>query len=424
MSHSEYLLHYIWKYRLFDQSNLSTTDGHSIEVLDPGIHNSNSGPDFFNAKIKIDDRVWAGNIEIHINSDDWYKHKHHEDKGYNSTILHVVEKHNGDVHNEQGHSVPQMQIVVPSNVRENADSLLMSRSSIPCKNQLADIPKHILRSWIGVLGIERLERKTNDIYKYLERYNNSWDEAFYVLLARNYGFGLNSDAFERLAMSLNYKVIQRHANNLFQVESLLFGQAGMLNEADITDQYYLDLQKEYRFLKHKYQLKPLDSYIFKMLRVRPSAFPQVRIAQLASLLVETGRLFSSIIDIEDYRKLRLYFQSSVSEYWKTHYTFGKESKQSNKIMGESSLDIILINTVAPILFAYGKRRDEEKYCDRALSLLESIKPERNSIVRDFQLLGVDVKNAFDSQALIQLKREYCSQRKCLYCKIGYRIMAK
>lgn len=424
MSNSEYLLHYIWKYRLFEQFGLKTTDGRIIEVLDPGIHNGDAGPDFFNAKVKIDDRVWAGNVEIHISSDDWYKHKHDADKSYNSTILHVVEIDKGAVLNEQKQVVPQMVLKVPQTIRNEAEALLKSRSPIPCREDLPSITKHVVRAWIGSLGVERLERKTNDIYAHLLKMNNSWDDVFFVLLARNYGFGLNSDEFERLALSLSYKIVQRHSNNLFQVEALFYGQAGMLEDGAISDEYYIRLQSEYKFLAHKYNLKPLDGFLFKKLRVRPSAFPQVRIAQLSALLVQSGRLFSTIIEIDDYKRLRLHLQSEVSEYWKTHYSFGKESKKSNKRLGDTSLDIILINTVAPMLFAYGKMKDQEKYCDRAMTILEYIKPERNSIVNAFKSAGVEVKNAFDSQALIQLRKEYCDKRKCLYCNIGYRILSK
>lgn len=424
MSNSEYLLHYIWKYRLFEQFGLKTTDGRIIEVLDPGIHNGDAGPDFFNAKVKIDDRVWAGNVEIHISSDDWYKHKHDADKSYNSTILHVVEIDKGAVLNEQKQVVPQMVLKVPQTIRNEAEALLKSRSPIPCREDLPSITKHVVRAWIGSLGVERLERKTNDIYAHLIKMNNSWDDVFFVLLARNYGFGLNSDEFERLALSLSYKIVQRHSNNLFQVEALFYGQAGMLEDDAISDEYYIRLQSEYKFLAHKYNLKPLDGFLFKKLRVRPSAFPQVRIAQLSALLVQSGRLFSTILEIDDYKRLRLHLQSEVSEYWKTHYSFGKESKKSNKRLGDTSLDIILINTVAPMLFAYGKMKDQEKYCDRAMTILEYIKPERNSIVNAFKSAGVEVKNAFDSQALIQLRKEYCDKRKCLYCNIGYRILSK
>lgn len=424
MIHSEHLLHYVWKYRLFNQTGLQTTDGRKIEIIDPGIHNTDAGADFFNAKVKIDDKVWAGNVEIHQSSDDWSKHGHHTDKNYNSVILHVVETVKNDVKNQKGLQVPQMKLTVPDNVRKSAEYLLNSVSNIPCHNQLPGVEKKIISSWLSVLGIERLERKTNDIFAHLERFNNSWDQSFYVLLARNYGFGLNSDEFERLALSLPFNYIQRHSNSLFQVEALLFGQAGMLQDESILDDYYLQLKKEYEFLRRKYQLKPIDGFLFKKLRVRPNAFPQVRIAQLAALLQQSGRLFSSVLEKEDYKKLRLYFQAKTSDYWKTHYSFGKISKESDKYLGDSSLNIILINTVAPILFAYGRKTDQEKFCDRALHILESIKPERNAIVNEFRSAGITPSNAFDTQALIQLRKEYCDKRKCLYCKIGYQILAK
>lgn len=424
MSHSEYLLHYIWKYRLFDQLNLETTDGHKVEVLDPGINNENAGPDFFNAKVKINDRVWAGNVEIHLSSDDWYKHNHHIDKSYNSTILHVVENIKGDVFNEQHQLVPQVKMVVPQSVKDNAEALLKCRSNIPCKDQLADMKPHIVRPWLGVLGVERLERKTNDIYKHLDRFNNSWEEVFFVLLTRNYGFGLNSDEFERLALSIGFKIIQKHSNNLFQLEALMFGQAGMLEDEYFEDEYYYNLRKEYLFLAHKYQLKSINGFVFKRLRVRPNAFPQIRIAQLACLFSQSPRIFSKIIEVDDYRRLRLHLQSETSEYWETHYSFGNVSIKKKKYLGESSLDLMLINTIAPVLFAYGKRTDQEKYCDRALAILESVKPEKNSIVREFEDAGFVVKSAFDSQAIIQLRKEYCDNRKCLYCKIGYRVLSK
>lgn len=424
MAYNEFLLHYVWKYRLFDQSNLVTTDGQTVEVIDPGLHNTNAGADFFNSKIKIDDKMWAGNVEIHLASEDWYKHRHHLDKSYNSTILHVAEAVSGEIINERGVKVPQLKLTIPDKVKSSAEYLLQSVSSIPCKNELPEVDKKIVKSWLSVLTIERLERKTNDIYNHLSRFNNSWDQTFYVLLSRNYGFGLNSDEFERLALSLQFNIIQKHSNNLFQVEALLFGQAGMLESDRILDEYYLSLQREYQFLRHKYQLKPLDEFLFKRLRIRPGSFPQVRIAQLAALFVQSGRLFSSVLEIEDYKQLRLYFQSSVSEYWKNHYSFRKESKSGQKFLGDSSLDTILINTVVPILFAYGKKNDLERYCDRALTFLDSIKPERNSIVSEFKEAGVTPVNASETQALIQLKKEYCDMRKCLYCKIGYQILSK
>lgn len=424
MTNNEHLLHYVWKYRLFSQTDLQTTDGQKIEIIDPGMHNTDAGADFFNAKIKMGDRVWAGDVEIHSSSNDWIKHGHHADESYNSVILHVTEQVRGTVKNQKGVEVPQMQLVVPDNVRKNAAYLLNSRSNLPCKYHLPVVEKEIIRSWLTVVGIERLERKINDIFMHMVRFNNSWDHVLYVLLVRNFGFGLNSDGFERLALSLPLHCIQRNNDSLFQVEALLFGQAGMLCDNAVSDDYFLQLKKEYEFLKHKYQLKPIDGFLFKKLRARPRAFPLVRIAQLAALLKQSERLFSSILEKEDYKQLRLHFQVETSSYWHTHYSFGKESVKSCKYLGESSFNVILINTVVPMLFAYGRKTGQDKFCDRAMHILESLKPERNAIVAEFTASGISLFNAFDSQAIIQLRKEYCDKRKCLYCKIGYHILAR
>lgn len=423
MRDKEQFLHYIWKLRLFAQSNLSTTDNQKIEIIDPGIHNKDAGPDFFNAKIKIGNKVWAGNVEIHLKSDDWAKHKHNEDESYDSVILHVAEQINCEVLNTKGMQIPQLKLVVPEEIEKKADNLLRSSLNIPCEKHLPNIDKKLISSWLNALTIERIERKTDDIYKHLRRFNNSWDDVLYVLLCRNHGFGINSDAFERLALSLPYNLIQKHGDNIFQIEALMFGQAGMLQDKSIADDYYLRLKNEYHFLQNKYQLKPLQEFLFKRMRVRPNAFPQIRIAQLAALLQQSGRLFSTFLDIKDYKQLRLYFQSNTSDYWKNHFTFGKKTNKSDKYLGDASLNTILINTVVPILFAYGKKTEQEKYIDRAIYILEAIKSERNAIVNEFKKKGLIPVNAADSQALIQLRKEYCDKRKCLYCKIGYSILS-
>ena len=423
MSYPEQLLHYIWKYKLYANRLFNSSDGDKVEIIDPGRLNVNSGPDFFNAKIKVGNKTWAGNIEIHKSSSDWIKHKHQSDPAYDSIILHVVEKIDCEVYTHQGRRIPQVVIQIPDKVASNYSQLLSSNFTIPCTNKLKDIPKIHLNNWLSALLVERLERKTNDIYTLLDKFNNSWDETFYVLLARNFGFGLNSDVFERLALSLPYFYIQKHSDDIFQVEALLFGQAGLLEDDSILDDYYLQLKREYKFLQKKYTLKSLDGFLFKSLRVRPQGFPQVRLAQLATVLQQSKRLFSHVLDKEDENMIRLFFHINASEYWQTHYTFGKPSKKSTKYPGDASINVILINTVAPILFAYGKKNNIEKYCTRALSILEALKPERNSLVTEFKKHGVSPLNAADTQALIQLRKEYCDQRKCLYCKVGYQILS-
>lgn len=417
----EDILHYVWKFRLF-QKELKTTDGQLIEVIDVGLSNTDEGPDFFNAKIKIGDKVWAGNVEIHSASDEWVRHKHHTNKSYNSVILHVVERANSEVFNELGQSILQCEISYPQYIKDNYSFLIHSDTDIPCCNYIGSIPSIHLNSWMNTLLIERLERKSNHIQTLLDRFNNSWEDVFYVILSRNFGFGLNSDSFERLALSLPLKYIQKQGDNLVQIEALLFGQSGMLDHMMVEDGYLALLKKEYEFLKNKYELKPLDSYVFKNLRTRPTAFPQVRIAQLAALLHSSHGLFSRVISCEDMGRIRLLFHVNASEYWQTHYTFGMQSERKSKYLGDASLDIILINTVAPLLFIYGKSIDSEMHCERALRFLEILKPEQNSITKRFAKLGMPLNNAGDSQAMIQLKREYCELHKCLFCRIGHQLL--
>ncbi|MBK5719994.1 DUF2851 family protein, partial [Dysgonomonas sp. Marseille-P4677] len=416
----EDILHYVWKFRLF-QKGLTTNSGQPIEVIDVGLPNTDEGPDFFNAKVKIGDKMWAGNIEIHRTSDEWVKHKHHTSKNYNSVILHVVEKANCEVFNELGQPIIQCEITYPEQIKENYEFLIHSNTDIPCCNHIPSINSFHLNSWMNALLIERLERKANHIQELLERYNNSWEDVFYVILSRNFGFGLNSDSFERLALSLPLKYIQKQGDNLIQIEALLFGQTGILDNLKVKDDYFLLLKKEYEFLKNKYDLKPLESYIFKSLRMRPTAFPQIRIAQLAALLHSSHGLFSKITASEDVERIRLIFHVNASEYWQTHFAFDATSERKSKYIGDSSLDIIIINTVAPILFLYGKSIDSEVHCERALRFLELLKPEKNSITKRFEKLKMPLRNAADSQAIIQLKREYCEPRKCLFCRIGHQL---
>lgn len=418
----EQLLHYVWKHRLF-QKDLETTEGIPIEILDVGLHNTDEGPDFFNAKVKVGDRVWVGNIEIHRSSDEWYKHGHEQNKGYNSVILHVVEFATAEVYNQARLAIPQCEIKYPKHIKDNIEFLLNSDVSLPCCNYLKEIPSIHLHGWLNALLLERLERKSGDIRRLLDRFNNSWAEVFYVLLSRSMGFGLNSDSFERLALSLPLQYILKQGDNPMQIEALLLGQAGMLEDINSPDEYTLKLQQEYSFLKNKYSLTPLDKEIFRKLRVRPSSSPQMRIAQLAALLLNIQGLFSKIIECKDVGQIRLLFHVNASEYWQTHFLLGEISPRKNKYIGDTSLDVMIINAVVPIVFAYGRKIDDESYIDRALSFLDLIKPEANSIIKQFASYGIVSKNAYDTQALIQLKREYCEKRKCLFCRIGYRLLS-
>lgn len=417
----ESILHYVWQYRLFEATQLTTTRGDSVEVIDPGKLNTDAGPDFFNAKLKIDDTLWAGNIEIHNQSVDWEKHNHQNDKAYDNVILHVVQKADVDVFRSNGELIPQMELAVPVDIQTRYDDLITSRKWIACEDKIHQVPSILISSWKTTLLTERLERKVAAIETMLSQSQNHWEDAFYISLARSYGFSTNSHAFEAMARSLPLAVLAKHKDNIFQLEALLMGQAGFL-EKPVEDKYPLELQKEYRFLQTKYGLNPIEVSQWKLLRLRPENFPTIRLAQFASLIHRSSKLFSLILETPDCQDLRKLFDTEVSEYWQKHFLFGRESRVSRKIMGNKSIDILLINTVIPFIFAWGKKKNDENRTEQAIRLLEEIKPESNSIVHRWEKLGINCKSAFDSQALLELKKNYCEEKKCLLCRIGHKVL--
>ena len=419
----ERLLHYVWKYRLYSTTPLFTTDGYSVSVIDPGIPNTDAGPDFFNAKIKIDDTLWAGSIEIHTKASDWLLHRHNQDKAYDGVILHIVEVADCTVFRTNGEAIPQMQLTVPELVMQNIDWLLHRDRALPCAAYIPQIEPLHITPWLGALLSERLERKTADVFRLLDQYAGDWNEVFYIILTRNFGFGVNNEIFERLAKSLPLRYIQKQRSSHSQIEALLFGQAGMLEELGDCH-YYRLLQREYHFLRHKFGLTPLDNSQFRSLRTRPINFPYLKLAQLASVWVQHDTLFSVILNAGSVGQIKQCFRVRPSEYWETHYHFRSPSAKKDKSMGEKSLCILLINTVVPIMFAYGVKNKLPEYCERAIRILETLPSETNSIVTSFCRAGVKVGHAGDSQALIQLKREYCEKKKCLYCRIGFRYLKR
>ncbi|MDF9830502.1 DUF2851 family protein [Parabacteroides sp. PF5-6] len=419
----ERLLQYVWKYKLYKTTALTTTDGTPIQVIDTGIHNTDAGPDFFNAKIKIDQTVWAGSVEIHEKASDWLVHHHDLDKAYDAVILHIVGSADAVIRRTTGEIIPQIVIRIPDAVSHNINWLLHHDTNMPCLPYIRDVEPVHLSGWVNALLQERLERKTRNILDLLKLYNNDWNEVFYIMLTRSFGFGINSDSFEWLAKSLPFQCIRKQRDNPVQVEALLFGQAGML-EYPGRCPYYLLLQREFHFLKQKYNLRPLDASLFKNLRVRPGNFPYQRLAQLAAIWTAHGSLFSLILESNVLNQMKGYLKQAPSEYWKTHYHFRYASPQKEKTIGEDSLNILLINTVIPMLFAYGKQKRQEIYCERALHLLETLPPEKNSIIYTFNRAGIPTRHAGDTQALIQLKREYCESKKCLYCRIGFRFLKR
>jgi len=421
----ETLLHYVWKHKLYETGDLRTKEGVPFEILDAGVYNSNAGPDFFNAKIRMEEKTWVGNIEIHTVSSDWYKHQHDKDKAYNSVILHVAETIDlKEVCDSAGRKIPQWQIKIPERVQANYAFLLNTDAFIPCLGKISDISEVYIDDWKSALLAERLERKTNTLLHLLQERKNDWNEVFYITLSRNFGFGINNDAFERLAKSLPLKIILKHQNSITQVEALFLGQAGLLEGVVSEDDYFLELQKEYVFLRKKYKLKPLDSHIFKSLRIRPNNFPHIKIVQLAGIIRKGQGIFSNLLTISELEPLYSCFISEIADYWLTHYHFEKISVKGTKNLGLSAIQLLIINTVVPVFFAYGKKKNLEIYTERAIRLLELLKPESNAIITLFSRSGIQIRNAYESQALMQLKREYCEQKKCIFCRIGHQLLAK
>lgn len=424
----EQLLHYVWKHKLFPLTELSTTQGRRVEVIDPGLHNSNAGPDFFNAKVKINGMLWVGNIEIHDKASDWVLHGHDKDERYDNVILHVCGCVDAEVMNSKGEYLTQMVLSVPDSVINNYKELLSVDQYPPCYQIIPSLARLTVHAWMNALQTERLSQKTEAIEERVKRCNGDWENAYFVTLARNFGFGINGDAFEEWALHIPLHAVDHHRDDLFQIEAIFMGQAGLL-ELDtiperyqkdaLNDGYFAKLRKEYQYLAHKFGLKPMDYKLWRFLRLRPQNFPHIRISQLAYLYHQRRASLSQLLETYSVKDAKEVLATAVTPYWETHYTFGSTSVRNDKNLSPFSLNLLCINTVVPILFAYGRHRGEEKYCDRAFDFLEQLKPENNHIIRLWQQCGLVVENAGDSQALIQLKKEYCDKKECLRCRFGY-----
>lgn len=419
----EQLLHYVWKHKIFPLKELKTTTGQQVEVIDTGLANTDTGPGFFNAKLKLDGVLWIGNIEIHERSSDWFKHGHHADAGYNSVILHIASEIDMEISRSNGERIPQIQLICPEAVRTNYKELLETASYPPCYRIIPSLSPFTAHSWMSALQMERFEQKATLLNERLKRCQGNWEDAFFITLARNFGFGLNGDAFETWAHQLPFRAVDKHRNDLFQIEAIFFGQAGILEDSD-GDGYYLRLKKEYTYLQHKFGLIPMDASLWRFLRLRPANFPHIRIAQLACLYHRAYGLLSRIMETETLQGVRDILKGGTSEYWLTHYTFGGSSPSRPKTLSNTSLDLLIINTVVTFLYAYGLHKGNPVLCARAGSFLEELKAENNYITRMWEQCGMKTSNAADSQALIQLKKEYCDKKKCLYCRIGYEYLKR
>ena len=433
MQSMELLLHYCWKHKMWPLQGLETTDGRVVEVLDPGLHNHNAGPDFFNAKLKIGGTLWVGNVEIHDKSGDWYLHGHDKDAHYNNVVLHVVEMADREVQTQEGNFVPQMVLKVPDNVRENYEELLRTDAYPPCYRIIPKLTPLLVHSWMAALQTERLEQKTVAIAERAQKAGGSWEDAYFITLARNYGFGINGDAFEEWARHIPLQAVGKHRDDLFQIEAIFLGQAGLLELSTIPDSYQKDalnegyfakLRNEYQYLAHKFSLQPMDVNLWRFFRLRPQNFPHIRISQLANLYFSRKAGLSDLLECRDVVGFAEMLRTQVTPYWETHYTFGSESVRNAKHLSPFSINLLLINTCIPMMFAYGRHAMREELCDRAFDFLEQLKAENNHIIRMWKEVGLDVKSAGDSQALIQLKREYCDKRDCLRCRIGYEYLKR
>ena len=429
----EQLLHYVWRHKMFPLQEMHTTDGKLVEVIDPGLHNRNAGPDFFNAKVKIDGTLWVGNVEIHDRSHDWYVHGHDHDSAYNNVVLHVAGVVDDNVITSDGKFLPQLQLDVPKEINDHYKELLETDQYPPCYKIIPDLTKLTIHSWMSALQTERLEQKTEAIKVRVDRNNGSWENGYFTTLARNYGFGINGDAFEMWANTLPLKAVDHHRDDVFQIEAIFMGQAGLLELNTIPSQYQRDalnegyfakLRNEYQYLAHKFSMKPMDATMWRFLRLRPQNFPHIRISQLANLYYSRRAGLSSLVECTTIEQIKAVLATSVTPYWETHYTFGSTSCRNDKNLSPASLNLLMINTAIPMLFAYGKHKSDEAICDRAFDLLEQLKAENNYITRLWQQCGLTAQNAGDSQALIQLKKEYCDKKDCLRCRIGFEYLKR
>ena len=420
----EDLLSYIWRYRLWSNKEVKTTDGEEIDIIDVGTLNTDAGPDYFNAKIKKGDTVWAGNVEIHVNSSDWNKHKHQTDHAYDNVILHVVNKADCEVKTAGGNTLPQIELDVDEKYLKLDDELCKGDQSIPCSKYWDEKLKFKLQFSVNGLLIERLQSKVGNILNTLGKNKGDWEETLYQIMAKSIGMKVNEFPFHQLTLSLPFKYIAKHRNNLLQVESMIIGQAGLLNDIEEKDEYTKSLVNEYRFMRQKFDLTPIDKRLWKFARMRPLNSPYLRLAEFAMLIYKTEHLFSRLTECKEIKDMHKLLNQGSSKYWDTHYTLGAESNECEKTLGSAIRNSILINCVAPIIFAYGKSTGNEDYCQKAIDMLGEIPAESNHIVSEWASLGVESKSAYDTQALIQLKKMYCDKKDCLRCKLGIQVYKK
>lgn len=419
-------MQYVWHHRLWRATEMRTVDGEVIQVIDPGLFNTNSGPDFFNAKVKIGGHLWIGNIEIHVRASDWHHHHHDTDPAYDSVILHVVHVSDTIIHRQNGLPIPQMLMPWAPGFKIDCQRLLdHDINRLPCVATIQSMSHLHLQDWITALAYERLYEKTDRILSYLERLDHDWESAAYVLLARALGFGVNGEPCERLAFAMPLPFLAKHRDNLLSLEALLLGQASLIEEGfTMGEEYALQLMKEYAFLSHKFSLKRPSTLGWKMSRMRPTNFPHRRLATLAAMLHHHPRLVSPLLEIKSLAEALSFFAVELSQYWTYRYTYGMPLSHPIVAMSQMTVNSLVINVVVPLQYAYGLSHDDDSLTQRAIDLLMTTPAEANTVVRMFTDTGLKIATAFASQALIQLRRKYCEERKCLYCRIGHRMLTE
>ena len=415
---TERLLQYIWQFQYFNKTSLQTVEGETVEIVYQGSYNTNQGPDFFEAKLKIGNTLLIGNVELHCKTSEWNTHKHSADKNYANVIAHIVWENDCTLPNNLPTII--LQDRVSKILLKKYQKLLNTSSFIPCENSISTVPEITWLSWKERLLIERLEQKSTSANEYLSKNNYHWEETFWWMIAKNFGIKVNSEAFEKIAQSIPITVLAKHKNQLHQIEALLFGQAGLLDK-DFEEDYPILLRKEYQFYKSKYNLQSTNANLF-FLRMRPANFPTVRLAQLAMLIVHSVHLFSKIKEIEEVENVKKLLNVTANDYWHYHYNFDELSAYKIKNVGVQMINNLIINTVIPILFAYGHYTKEHHFKDKALRWLTQLTAEKNSRINGFLALQITIKNAFDSQSLLQLKNEYCSKKRCLECAVGNKLL--
>ena len=421
----EDFLHYLWKYKKFDHTKITTTSNTPISILATGEHNLNSGPDFFNAKIKIGEQIWAGNVEIHLRSSDWYVHRHETDPNYDNVILHVVWEDDIEIFRKDNTSIPTVELkqLVDAKTLITYEDLLKKGSTrwINCELDFFNFDGFTLENWLERVYFERLQAKSLKILELLKQSENNWEEVFYVLLLKSFGSKINADAFENIALNTPFQVIRKIGTSQFQLEALLFGQAGFLEVVSIEDMYFKELQNEYQFLKKKYKLENYQIQP-RYFRLRPDNFPNIRLSQFANLISTNSQLFSKIVKSKTKEEIYSLLQAEVSEYWNTHYTFSKIHKNRSKKLSKNFIDLLIINTIVPIKFCYQKAVGNYEEID-ILGIMQDLSSESNSIIDHFEQLRPNTsKNAMFSQGLLQLKLAYCDKNACLKCSLGSKLI--